>query len=55
LTALSTVARGVQGAAQASDSNDSALFAQAQETARGGVSLIDRAAAEIETLTANCA
>lgn len=55
LTALSTVARGVQGAAEASEGNDGALFVQSQETVRGGVSLIDRATAEIETLTATCA
>jgi hypothetical protein len=54
LTALSTVARGVQGAAEASNGGDSALFAQAQETVRGGMSLMDRATAEIETLTADC-
>lgn len=55
LTALSTVARGVQGASAASDADDSALFTQAQETVRGGVSLVDRAITEIEALTADCA
>ena len=54
LTALSTVARGMQGATDASRASDSALFAQSQETVRGGVSLIGRATAEIETLAADC-
>lgn len=54
VTALSTAARGLQGAVSAVDGNDADLLAQGQAALSDGRSLIDRAEEAVSAFSAGC-